>query len=72
MTGGLAIDVRTPGALPNIMERKAAMGAIQTFLRHEGLMTLMGKGYTMAAHTDSEVKKTVEAYTKLVDVCFKS
>ena len=31
-------------------------------------MTLMGKGYVTSAHDDDEIKKTVEAYSRLIDV----
>jgi len=67
MTGGLHIDINSDDGLPQIFERKTAMTDYQTFLRNEGLMTLMGKGFVTSAHGDAEVKKSVDAYNRLLD-----
>jgi glutamate-1-semialdehyde 2,1-aminomutase len=67
-TGGFHIDIDSEDGLPQILERKTAVTNYQTFLRNEGLMTLMGKGFVTAAHGEKEIKQTVEAYNKLLDV----
>jgi glutamate-1-semialdehyde 2,1-aminomutase len=64
----LHIDVDSEDGLPRILDRDKAMRHHQTFLRNEGLMTLMGKGYVTSAHGDEEIRKTVEAYSRLLNV----
>jgi len=64
----LHIDVNSEDGLPQIFDRHKAIRNHQTFLRNEGIMTLMGKGYVTSAHGDEEIKKTVEAYSGLIDV----
>jgi glutamate-1-semialdehyde 2,1-aminomutase len=68
-TGGLYVDINSENGLPQIFERKTAMTNHQTFLRHEGLMTLMGKGFATSVHRDEEIRQTVEGYNRLLDVC---
>lgn len=68
MTGGLHIDLNSEDGLPQIFERKKAMTDYQTFLRNEGVMTLMGKGYVTSVHGNEEIRKTVEAYNRLLEV----
>ena len=67
-TGAFHIDINQEDGLPQILERKTAVTNCQTFLRSEGLMTLMGKGFVTSAHGEKEIKQTVEAYNKLLDV----
>ena len=62
----LHIDVDSEDGLPQIFDRQKAITNHQTFLRNEGIMTLMGKGYVTSAHGDEEIKKTVEAYSRLL------
>jgi glutamate-1-semialdehyde 2,1-aminomutase len=64
----LHIDVDSEDGLPQIFDRDKAIRNHQTFLRNEGLMTLMGKGFVTSAHGDEEIRKTVEAYSKLISV----
>jgi glutamate-1-semialdehyde 2,1-aminomutase len=64
----LHIDLESENGLPRIVDRDKAIGNHQTFLRNEGLMTLRGKGFVTSAHTDTEVRQTVEAYRSLLDV----
>jgi len=68
MTAALFLDIRKPNSLPRIMERKAFMNNAQLFLLDQGIMTLMGKGYTTAVHTKKEIDATVNAYAKMLDV----
>ncbi|GAB4339246.1 MAG: glutamate-1-semialdehyde 2,1-aminomutase [Candidatus Abyssubacteria bacterium] len=66
-TGAFHIDVNSEDGIPRIFERKTAATNYQTFLRNEGVMTLMGKGFATSAHGDEEIRLTVEAYNKLLD-----
>ncbi|MBI4831216.1 MAG: aminotransferase class III-fold pyridoxal phosphate-dependent enzyme [Candidatus Lindowbacteria bacterium] len=63
----LHIDIDSENAMPQIFERKTAMTDYQTFLRGEGLMTLMGKGFVTSAHGEPEIKATVEGYNNLLN-----
>ncbi|UCD58501.1 MAG: hypothetical protein JSV16_05145 [Candidatus Hydrogenedentota bacterium] len=63
----LNIDLNSEDGLAQIFEREMAVTNHQTFLRNEGLMTLMGKGYVPSAHGEAEIKKTVEVYNKLLN-----
>jgi glutamate-1-semialdehyde-2,1-aminomutase len=67
MTGAFHIDVNSEDGIPRIFERKTAATNYQTFLRNEGVMTLMGKGFVTSAHGGAEIKRTVEAYNRLLD-----
>jgi glutamate-1-semialdehyde 2,1-aminomutase len=67
-TGALHIDINSEDGLPQIFERKTAMTNHQTFLRNEGLMTLMGKGFVTSAHGNEEIRNTVEAFNRLLEV----
>jgi len=62
----LHIDVDSEDGLPQIFDRQEAITNHQTFLRNEGIMTLMGKGFVTSAHGDEEIQKTVEAYSRLL------
>ncbi len=62
----LHIDIESEDGLPQIFDRDKAIRNHQTFLRNEGLMTLMGKGYLTSVHGDEEIQKTVEAYNRLI------
>ena len=64
----LYVDIRKPGGLPDIFERKTIMTDYQTFLRNEGVMSLMGKGYVTTTHSDEDVDRTVQAFSNLLDV----
>jgi len=66
-TGALHIDLTSEDGLARIFDRKTAVTNHQTFLRNEGLMTLMGKGFVTSAHGEREIKDTVEAYNRLLD-----
>jgi len=63
----LYVDIRRPEGLPEIFERKEILTTYQTFLRNEGLMTLMGKGYVTSTHTGEDVGATVKAFENLLD-----
>jgi len=65
-TAALHIDIESEDGLPRIFDRDKAIGNHQTFLRNEGLMTLRGKGFVTSVHGDEEIKKTVEAYSRLL------
>jgi glutamate-1-semialdehyde aminotransferase len=70
-TAGLHIDLNSENGLPQIFDRKTAATNHQTFLRNEGLMTLMGKGFVTSVHGDAEIQKTVEGFNRLLDAVGK-
>jgi glutamate-1-semialdehyde-2,1-aminomutase len=57
-----------PDEVEEMLARKKVLDNYVLFLLNEGILTMVGRGYTNARHTDEDIGKTVEVFRKLLDV----
>ena len=63
-----AYRVDAPGGLQEVMLRKDCLEKYALVLRNEGILSLLGRGFVSAAHSDEDMAATVAAYDKLIDM----
>ena len=64
----MAYRIDAPGGLQEIIRRKDCLEKYALVLRNEGILSLLGKGFVSAAHTDEDIAATVAAYEKVIDL----
>jgi glutamate-1-semialdehyde 2,1-aminomutase len=64
----MAYRINAPGGLQEIVKRKDCLDKYALVLRNEGILSLLGKGFVSAAHTDEDIAATVAAYEKVIDL----
>jgi glutamate-1-semialdehyde-2,1-aminomutase len=68
MAAAMAYRVDAPGGLQEVMRRKDCLEKYALVLRNEGVLSLLGRGFVSAAHSDDDVAATVAAYEKVIDM----
>lgn len=64
----MAYRIDAPGGLQEVVKRKDCLDKYALVLRNEGILSLLGKGFVSAAHTDEDIAATVAAYEKVIDL----
>jgi glutamate-1-semialdehyde 2,1-aminomutase len=64
----MAYRVDAPGGLQEVMRRRDCLEKYALVLRNEGILTLLGRGFVSAAHSDDDIAATIVAYEKLIDM----
>jgi glutamate-1-semialdehyde 2,1-aminomutase len=64
----MAYRVDAPGGLEEVMRRKDCLEKYALILRNEGILSILGRGFVSAAHSDEDIAATVVAYEKLIDM----
>jgi glutamate-1-semialdehyde-2,1-aminomutase len=63
-----AFRVDAPGGLQEVMLRKDCLEKYALVLRNEGMLSLLGRGFVSAAHSDDDIATAVAAYEKVIDM----
>jgi len=63
-----AFRIDAPGGLQEVMRRKDCLEKYALILRNEGILSLLGRGFVSAAHSDDDIAATVAAYEKVIDM----
>ena len=63
-----AFRIDAPGGLEEVMRRKDCLEKYALILRNEGVLSLLGRGFVSAAHSQEDVAATVAAYEKVIDM----
>jgi glutamate-1-semialdehyde-2,1-aminomutase len=64
----MAYRIDAPGGLQEVMRRKDCLEKYALILRNEGILSLLGRGFVSAAHSDEDIAATVAAYEKVIDM----
>jgi len=68
MAAAMAYRIDAPGGLQEVMRRKDCLEKYALVLRNEGVLSLLGRGFVSAAHSDEDVAAAVAAYEKVIDM----
>jgi len=68
MAAAMAYRVDAPGGLQEVMRRRDCLEKYALVLRNEGILSLLGRGFVSAAHSDADVAAAVAAYEKVIDM----
>jgi glutamate-1-semialdehyde-2,1-aminomutase len=63
-----AFRVDAPGGLEEVMRRKDSLEKYALALRNEGILSILGRGFVSAAHSQEDVTATVAAYENVSDL----
>jgi glutamate-1-semialdehyde 2,1-aminomutase len=64
----MAFRIDAPGGLQEVMRRKDCLEKYALVLRNQGVLSLLGRGFVSAAHSEEDVAATVAAYEALIDM----
>ena len=64
----MAWRIDAPGGLQEVMRRKDCLEKYALILGNEGVLSLLGRGFVSAAHSDEDIAATVAAYEKVIDM----
>jgi glutamate-1-semialdehyde 2,1-aminomutase len=63
-----AFRIDGPAGLQEVMRRKDCLEKYALILRNEGILSILGRGFVSAAHSDEDIAATAAGYEKVIDM----